>query len=901
MPIIFESPEWFLLIPALLIAGWFWRNLRLLSPLRFLLIALIALLLTNPSIRKQDDALDLHILLDRSDSTEDLIDQGLPEWRRLLEKSKPTRNDELLFYNYGSEIAPLGSDGAVFTGSRKLTRTNLALQTIAALSKETKPSRVLIFTDGFSTEPLYEAASQLQARGIPVDFRLIRDETENDFRLARLEFPDRVQAGEPFLIGITARGSSDIEVPITLFRNDQQLTTTKIKLVNGVGKIEFTDRIPRAGSFEYKAQISPENDSHPGNNQMSRWIEITGGPKVLLATRYENDPAAKILTSLNFTVETITDLSQLTPGKLSGTRAVILNNVPAHEVPTNFLEALNFFVHDQGGGLLMAGGDHSFGSGGYFQSPIDALLPISMELKSEHRKLAVALAIVMDRSGSMSVSVAPGQTKIDLANQGAVNAIDLLGTMDQVAVIAVDSAPETFVPMTRIDNKQKELAARVRKVQSSGGGIYVYEGLKAGWEALKKTNVGTRHLILFTDTADTEEPGDYKKLIKEMTDQGATISVIGLGTPADSDAKLCEEIAKLGKGRMFFSDKPLDIPKIFAQETVTIARSAFIEEKTGAKATGRWSEVSPQAIKWMPQVDGYNLSYAREDATVSLISADEYLAPLVATCRRGLGRTAAISFPLGGKASDATRAWPEYADFLQTTTRWLMGLDLPPGIGLKHRAEGSRLTLDLRYDPELWSDTFTTSPPKVRLLETNTSMPAYDVAWKRIAPGQFSVTRDLDEGSVIRGAVQVGPHAIPFGPITLGSSIEWAFEPERISELRAISQQTGGRELLDLKTAWLRPPFIHDSSLRIPLSLTVLALLLIEALLTRTGWKMPSITLAPRVPKPAKIKVAKVKKSAYNPEPLDIPKEEKPIFHEKDNDDNDDQRRSRYQKAKDRK
>ena len=139
MPIIFESPEWFLLIPALLIAGWFWRNLRLLSPLRFLLIALIALLLTNPSVRKQDDALDLHVLLDRSDSTEDLIDQGLPEWRRLLEKSKPTRNDELLFYNYGSEIAPLGSDGAVFTGSRKLTRTNLALQTIAALSKMAFP------------------------------------------------------------------------------------------------------------------------------------------------------------------------------------------------------------------------------------------------------------------------------------------------------------------------------------------------------------------------------------------------------------------------------------------------------------------------------------------------------------------------------------------------------------------------------------------------------------------------------------------------------------------------------------------------------------------------------------------------------------------------------------------
>ena len=900
MPVIFQSPEWFLLVPLLLVAGWFWKNLNLFTPLRILLICLCALILAGPSIRKQQDALDLYVLLDRSESTEDLVDNNLTEWRGILEKSKPTRHDELHLMNYAAEIAPLGSDGSVFTGSRKLTRTNLALQHIAAIAREDKPARVLIFTDGYSTEPLHEAAAQLQARGIPLEFRFVREKIDNDFRVAKLTFPDRVQAGEPFLISIIVRGSQDGEVPLTLKRNDNVLTTTKITIKDNVGKIEFTDRIPRSGSFEYKAEILPENDTHVGNNQLSRWIEVTAGPRVLLATRYEDDPAAKILRSLNFNVETVTDLSQLTIGKLSGARAVILNNVPAHEVPSAFQDALHFFVHDQGGGLLMAGGDRSFGSGGYFQSPVDELLPVSMELKSEHRKLAVALAIVMDRSGSMSVSVAPGKTKIDLANQGAVNAINLLGAMDQVAVIAVDSAPETFVPMTRIENKQAALAARVRKVQSSGGGIFVYEGLKAGWDALKKTNVGTRHLILFTDTADTEEPGDYRKLIKEMTDQGATISVIGLGTPADSDAKLCEEIAKLGKGRMFFSDKPMDIPKIFAQETVTIARSAFIEEKTATKATGRWSELSPQPMKWLEHVDGYNLSYAREDATVALASADEYLAPLIATARRGLGRSAAISFPLGGKKSDATRDWPQYADFLQTTTRWLMGLDLPPGIGLKHRTEGTRLTLDLLYDPEMWSDKFTTSPPRIRLLETTTDKPAYDVPWKRIAPGKFSMTRDLEEGSVIRGAVQVGSYAIPFGPVTLGSSIEWAFEPERIAELRAVSQQTGGRgELVDLSSAWLRPPRIMEASLRLPLGIALLAFLIVEALLTRTGWKLPTWQAVGHVPRARKIKVKKVVADPLAPAPLDIAREEKPVFKEEVPDET--SRRSRFQKAKDRK
>ena len=137
-----------------------------------------------------------------------------------------------------------------------------------------------------------------------------------------------------------------------------------------------------------------------------------------------------------------------------------------------------------------------------------------------------------------------------------------------------------------------------------------------------------------------------------MTDDGCTISVIGLGTDKDVDSALLEDIAKRGNGRIFFSNEPMDIPKIFAQETVTIARSAFIKDPVGAQATGRWAEISPKPFDWLKQADGYNLSYAREDATVSLVSTDEYLAPLVAHARRGLGRSAAVSFPLGGEYSE---------------------------------------------------------------------------------------------------------------------------------------------------------------------------------------------------------------------------------------------------------
>ena len=890
----FEYPESFLLIPLLGLLGWFWPRLGLFRPLRIVIVLIVAALLAQPSIRKQRNALELVVLLDRSESTEDLIDKGLPEWTGLLENSKPGRHDTLRFVNFAAEVAEAGIDGSSFTGSRKLTKTGLALSNLMATVDETKPTRVLLFTDGYSTEPLTEAATQLQKRGVPLDFRLIRDETTEDVRLARLSFPERVQVGEPFLISVLVRGNEDGKVPLILRRNGQTLVETEVDVKDGAATVEFTDRIGKVGAYEYDAEIRPEKDAHPGNNRMKRWIEITGGPRLLLVTKYSGDPVAQAMADMDFDVQVVSDFNQLKPGMLGGTKAVIFNNVPAHEIPNDFMKSLDFFVKEQGGGFLMAGGERSFGSGGYFQSEIDGLLPVSMELKSEHRKLSVALAIVMDRSGSMAMGVAGGKTKMDLANSGAIAATNLLGMMDQITVFAVDSEPTKTVPLTTVGGKQKEISGRIARISSGGGGIYAYTGLKAGWEELRKSQAGTRHLILFTDTQDTEEPGDYRKLLAEMTKEGATVSVIGLGTKGDMDAKLCEDIAKLGNGRIFFSDRPMDIPQIFAQETVTIARSAFIEEPVGTLASGRWGEISPKPLEWMAEVGGYNLSYARKDTTVSLVSQDEYAAPLVAHARRGLGRTAAVSFPLGGEFSEEVRNWPGYGDFVQTLGRFLMGREMPPGIALRHKIQGTRLDIDLLYDDAEWGARLSQDPPTVKL-QDDAGGPIYELPWRRIAPGHFSLSRDLEEGSIVKGAIRVGDDAIGFGPLSVGSSVEWAFEPERLAELRQVSHQTDGRELLNLKEAWLRPPYVASTSLGLPLGIALLAMILLDALITRTGWKLPEFVKFEKRQKPVKPKMAKVQKQA----PAAV--EEKKADVHQPLPEAPSERRSRYQRAKDRK
>ena len=840
--ITFDAPEWFILLPALVFLAWRWPMLGLARPLRGAAMLAGVLLLADPRLPSRSGGLDLWVLLDRSASTEDAIDRDLPEWRRLLQQAKPGRRDELHFLDFAADVIPAPPDGgtSLYSTRRGATRTAQAISHVLARQPKDRPARVLVMTDGYATEPLREAAAKLQAEGIPLDFRRFGQIADGDTRLSRFEIPARAQPGEAFVLRVTATGDGDAVVPVRFTRNGQPAGEATVQLKGGRGSLEMVDRIEAGGSHIYEATLLVPEDPHPANNSASARVQIEGGPRVLLLTRFPDDPLAGVFQAQGLEVELVTNTKELDPGRLTGARAVVFNDVPAFDVPRAFLDALDFHVREQGAGLLMTGGKHSFGSGGYFNSPLDPLLPVSMELKSEHRKLAVAMAIVLDRSGSMGATVpGPGGailTKMDLANTGAAATIELLGMMDEVSVHAADTTAHEIVRLGKVAEKRAEMVAKTRAIQTGGGGIYVHEGLSTAWKSLRRSAAGTRHVILFSDAADSEEPGAYKTLLREMRDGGATVSVIGMGTDKDVDADLLKEIAKLGGGRIQFTEKAEQIPQLFAMETVTVARSAFITENTPAKVTGNWAEVSGQSLEWLPAVDGYNLSYAREGAAVSLSTGDEYSAPLVATLRRGLGRTAAVSFPVAGDHSAASRAWPGYADFLKTLARWLVGPAMPPGLGLSHRIEGNRLSVRLSYANDDWARRLAADPPVLKLAIENESSTTRDLPWQRISPGEFTASLELQENEVVRGAIQAGGHTAGFGPLALGVSAEWAFETERLEELLAVSRATGGRELVDLAQAWLKPEVGQRIDLRLPLAIAVMVLLLLDAWQTRWQW-----------------------------------------------------------------
>ena len=137
---------------------------------------------------------------------------------------------------------------------------------------------------------------------------------------------------------------------------------------------------------------------------------------------------------------------------------------------------------------------------------------------SDLRKLQTAIVVVLDRSGSMSMGVSGGKTKMDLANLGTAQVLDLLSPTDEFGVIAVDSSPHIILKLASADKQQNAFFRnKILGIQSMGGGIYVYDALEATARMLQQAKAANKHVILFSDAQDSEQPGNYKQLVATKT------------------------------------------------------------------------------------------------------------------------------------------------------------------------------------------------------------------------------------------------------------------------------------------------------------------------------------------------------------------------------------------------
>ena len=665
-----KSVAWIPALLALLALALHFKFAR--SRVTIAVAALAALALLRPGLPKPERAGRIVVLADRSRS---MTDAALADQVRILRGISAARpaSSEIAVIAFGRtaevETQP-GAEGFsefIQDVDRDGSDIASALEKSAAFVEEGRPARILLLSDGLFTTPPGDAPAS-------VDTFLQSRPFAHDLFVTTIDAPDTVAPNAPVPVTAWASATETTTNAYALLRGTNVVAHGTKVFRPGLTPLVFRDFAGRAGLRRYALEIKPAADDPCPENNRAEFLVIVEGRRPLLYL-HEGSASSVPETMRRWGVPVESrDVAGFRGGiaALEDYGGILLDNVPAKSFAPSFLRELAAYATDLGHGLALAGGERSFGPGGWYKTPVEDILPVSLELRQEHRKFSIALAIVMDRSGSMAATTGGGRTKMDMANLGAMGAIDMLSSMDEVSVIAVDSQPHLILEMQFADQAQARRNS-VLGIRSMGGGIFVEEGIMAGLKQLARASAPTKHLILFADAADSEEPGDYKSYLAKATSAGITVSVIGLGSKSDCDADLLRDIAAAGGGTCQFESNANEIPRLFMQDTYLVAKTAMCTNVTPVKATASLRQISDVLRGDLAPVGGYNLTYMREDAETAIFTEDEEHAPVLAFKRAGLGRTLAFTGELAGPHAAPLMTSKDGAELATAIARWTLG------------------------------------------------------------------------------------------------------------------------------------------------------------------------------------------------------------------------------------
>ena len=856
--IVFFQPVWLLVLVPLAVAWWLWPlPNRFLRILRAVTLALIVCAIAQLAIRLPERAGTVVVVADRSESMPKNAAAAQKEVIDMLHKTMGA-HDELGVVSFGGaavvEQSPQQGEFGGFTAEVGAGHSDLndGIETALSLIPPDGGGRILVLSDGKWTgkDPV-SAAARAAGRGIPIDYRLLERPPANDVAIQSFLAPESVLSGQAYVLSGWIHSPVEQEIKYELRRGSMIIASGTKQVSAGATRLMFRDRAGDAGINDYTLAIQgPAEDPLPENNEARALVSVEGSrPLLVLSAAGSDSGLVKLLHAGNVAVIgrspqqcnwSLEDLAQYS--------GVVIENVPAGQIGMTGMETLASWVEDTGSGLLMTGGQKSYGPGGYFKSPLERIMPVSMEMRREHRKMSLAIVVAMDRSGSMSAPAGGGRIKMDLADLGAVQVLDLLSPMDEFGVFAVDTQAHEIVPLDSAE-KNQSMRGQILSIGSQGGGIVVCEALQAAARMISTAKAQTRHIIMFADAADSRQQlCDYDQLIEKCRESGVTISVVGLGTDHDVDADILKDVAQKGGGTCYFSDSPDEIPRLFAQDTFTVARSTFVDEPTSFQFTPGFSSLGalPAAP---PNLGGYNLCYIRPDANLAAVTSDEYKAPVVSSWNAGNGRVICFAGEADGKYSGSFAGWNQAGEFYSTLARWTAGKHqpLPDDQLLTQEVRDGVCLVQLHLDPERKEDPFS-ALPHVKILRGLAGAPPLKqtlaLQWKNADLLEAAIPMNGRE-TVLNTVEVPGEQPVTLAPVCLPYSPEFA--PEQLGRgpaaLEQIATTSGGKERIEIPQMWAELQVKARYIEIVPwLLVAAVTLFLVEIFERRTGWISRAVT-----------------------------------------------------------
>ncbi len=807
--------------------------------LRTVVVLCLVGALSQPSLTRQGEAITTVFILDDSRSVPLEIRRASRSFAKALVDGKPDAEDRVAAITLGKEAAIAAQPDVrsivpseEHTGSRDATDIGAGIRQALSIMPPDTARRIVLFSDG--NENIGDALAEARlaaANGIPIDVVPLEYEFHNEVVFEGIRAPSRARLGQTADIRLTLRSQAATTGRLTLTESGRPIDLSpelagdarQIELPAGATAISIPIPFDARGARRFEAVFEPidaESDRQFENNRATAVTFVGGDGEVLIVDEggLESGPLREALLESGISVRTISP-SELSQGAdfLGGFDAIILANVARWNIDGETDRLLRAYVHDLGGGLLMLGGDQSFGAGGWIGSETAQALPVKLDPPATRQMVRGALVCVVH-----SCEMPQGNY---WAQQVTISAVLALSRLDLIGIVTWVHGPSWALPLQEAGDKSKAVAA-ARSM--TVGDMMDFDGtVQMSVKALAESRAGQRHMIIVSD-GDPSPP--TKKTLEAAIAARVTITTVmvaGHGTPQDNQNM--KFTADATGGNFYEVKNPKNLPKIFIKEAQMVARSLLVEGDFQPTVLSSASGPT-RGFGAVAKLGGYVLVIPREGAASVRIfnSTSEGQDPIFADWNFGLGRSVAFTSDVAGRWGKSWVAWSDFKPFWEQTVRWLMRPPTPQNLALRTHVDGDRAVVELEALSS--GGGFATDvQPDSAIIAPDGKLSALPL--QQIGPGRWRGEFGVEEaGSYLINVSANSPNSAASasensrrGSVQASVSVPYPKEFRTVRDNRAllesIAQETGGRviRLGDLAFASAGEAF-DKSQLPIPAS-----------------------------------------------------------------------------------
>ena len=721
----FESPKflWLLaLVPFLWVFSF--RSLAGLGPFRRLfaiafrtvVLVVVILALAETQMLKISEKITVTYLLDQSESIPMTQRQAMLDYvTREVRKHRDAKRDDcagVIVFGHDAvvEVPPFDEDipfiNLESTVGLRTDATNLAaaLKMAQATFPEDSAKRIVVVSDGNENMgDARTAARTLAEQGIGIDVVPIELETRGEVQLEKVALPSHIRKGQPVKAQVVLNNLS------TATADHDGVVTGKLKLTQQVGNQElllnphdqqvelepgktvftFEHQIDEAAAYRYKAVFAPDDpadDLMAKNNQATAFTHVRGKGRVLFIENADElgefDHLIQRLRVNNIEVTLMASDNLFTnPAELLAYDSVVLANVPRSSGTdvasvTSFSdEQIKMLVRNTeqfGCGLVMLGGENSFGAGGWANTELEKAMPVDFQIKNSKIRAVGALAMIMHAS-----EMARGNHWQKVI---AREAIKPLGPMDYCGLIHWGARgedwlwrdPRTRSGLRRVGDQRNMMMARVGRM-TPGDMPHFDPAMKMALAHFNRCKASVKHMIIISD-GDPSKPGFMT--MRGFKQANIKISTVAVGAHGRVGHKTLQDIATATGGKYYAVKNPKALPRIFQIEARKVARPLIKDLNSVSPRVYIPHEMMEGIDGPLPGLKGFVMTTAKEQlAEVALYSPEpkhRENATILASGHYGMGRSVAFTTDVGKLWANRWVEWENFDKFFSQMIRWSM-------------------------------------------------------------------------------------------------------------------------------------------------------------------------------------------------------------------------------------